>query len=155
MNDETTNLNYLSPTGYKVTIDSTQFANTSYFCVACTLPPITAPEASLPFRGHENAEPSDTLSFGTLDIRFIVDQEMTNYIELYNWITNNAWTDQRLLCDVTLTILDSRNNLDRQIRFLDAFPVALGGMDFSTQTQEVEHVTVNASFRYTQFEFVE
>ena len=154
MNDLTTNKNYLSPTGYRVSIDATQFANLEYFCVAATIPQISAPEANVPFRGHENSEPADQLNFGTLDIRFIVDEQMANYIELYNWITNNAWTDQRLFADVTVIILDSRNNPDKKIKFLDAFPIAIGAIDFNSQTQDVEHVTINASFRFTQFQFV-
>ena len=46
------------------------------------------------------------------------------------------------------------DNLIRQVRFVDAFPSALGAIDFHTQNTDVEYVTGDATFTYSNFEFI-
>jgi hypothetical protein len=78
---------------------------------------------------------------------------MENYVSLFNWITKNANEEGLKYADMTLSILNSNNNLIRQVRFIDAFPVAIGALEFRTQNADVEYITGDVSFSYSYFEF--
>ena len=89
-NNLTDNLNMLPPGNFKVTIDSREFANVQFFCTTANLPAISSAEV-LQGYAHKNAYfPGDTIEYSTFDITFIVDEEMKNYIEMYNWIKEGA-----------------------------------------------------------------
>jgi hypothetical protein len=154
MNNLTQNKNYLSPTGFRVTIDSTQFANLEYFCTHALIPTVNLGEISTPFRKNQNFIPGDRVDYGAFEMKFMVSENMENYIELLNWIRNNADANQYKTSDITLHILSSSNNPNRKVRFVNAFPTSMGSLDFHTQNTDVEYLSLDASFRYTYFEFV-
>ena len=56
--------------------------------------------------------------------------------------------------DIILNILNSSNNVNRQIRFVDAYPTMLGSIDFHTQNTDVEYIIGDVSFAYSHFEFI-
>lgn len=154
MNNLTENKNYLSPTGFKVSINAKEFANLEYFCTVTSIPALSLPEVSTPFRNTQSYTPGDRLDYAGFDMRFIVSENMENYIELYNWIRNNAQVDKWKCSDMILHILTSSNNTNKQIRYVDAFPTNIGAIEFHTQNTDVEYVSVDASFRYNYFEFI-
>lgn len=154
MNNLTENKNYLSPTGFKVSINSKEFSNLEYFCTVTSIPALSLPEVSTPFRNTQSYTPGDRLDYAGFDMRFIVSENMENYIELYNWIRNNAQVDKWKCSDMILHILTSSNNTNKQIRYVDAFPTNIGAIEFHTQNTDVEYVSVDASFRYNYFEFI-
>ena len=155
MNNLTANKNYLAPTGFKITIDSSKFANLEYFCIQLSHPSVTMSGAALPFRGNTNFVAGDRIEYGTLDMRFQVSEYMENYIELFSWLKRNQGESGNFeKADVMLTILSSSNTSSKQIRYVDAFPVSIGAIDFHTQNTDVEYVTVDASLQYSYFEFV-
>jgi len=84
----------------------------------------------------------------------MVTENMENYVELFNWMVDNASESTLSTCDITLHILTSSNNVIRQIRFVEAFPVSIGAIDFHTQNTDVEYVVADASFQYSHFYFL-
>lgn len=150
----TLNKNYLSPNGFRLSIHSQQFANVEYFCINSPLPAISATEVNLPFRNRQNSYPGEKVQFTPLDIRYMVTENMENYVELYNWLMNNAQVETYNMYDIVLHIMSSSNNVIRQIRFVDAFPTSLGAIDFHSQNTDVEYVIGEASFMYSHFEFI-
>lgn len=111
-------------------------------------------EISTPFRSKQSYTAGERLQYATFDMKFIVSENMENYIELYNWMKNNSEEDSYKTADIILHILSSNNNTTRKVRFLDAFPVNMGSIDFHTQNTDVEYISIDASFRYTLFEFM-
>jgi len=154
MNNLTLNKNLLSPNGFRLTIDSTRFANTEYFCISSPIPSVSASEANSPFRNKQNSYPGEKVIYSPLDIRYMVTENMENYVELFNWMVDNANESTLSTCDITLHILTSSNNVIRQIRFVEAFPVSIGAIDFHTQNTDVEYVVADASFQYSHFYFL-
>ena len=154
MNNVTQNKNYLSPTGFKVTINSTEFANLEYFCTQCVLPSISLSPVNLPFRGNQNRVAGERIEYPPFTMKFMVSENMENYIELFNWIKENSVTEQFKKADVVLSILSSSNNVIKQIRYINAFPTQMGELEFHTQTNDVEYLTLDASFEYNYFEFI-
>jgi hypothetical protein len=150
----TENKNYLSPVSFKVTIDSQEFANIEYFCISATLPGITLPEVAVPFKGSQNFVAGDRIDYPNFDMRFIITENMENYTELFNWIRENATSDRFKKKDILLHIASSHNNIVKQVRYVDAFPVTVGTIEFNSQNLDIEYITADASFRYTYLEFV-
>ena len=56
--------------------------------------------------------------------------------------------------DITLSIQTNKNNINKQIKFTDAFPISVGDLSFTTQDTSVEYLTCAVSFRYNRFEFI-
>lgn len=150
----TSNKNFLSPITFKLVIDSSQFANLEYFCTVANLPGVSLPEVELPFRGYKNQIAGDRQDFPPLDVTFIVDENMTNYIEIFNWIKQNHSNDDFLKRDIVLAVGNSSNNIVKKVRFVDAFPTLLNPIQFNAQNLDVEYLTADVSFRYTYSEFI-
>jgi hypothetical protein len=121
----------------------------------------------------------DKMEFGEFTIRFLISEDMSNYLELYKWLIalgfpkdytqfgafvknkpsafplrTNAKGEQEVLAysDGTLTILDSTNTPKVNIIYKDLFPVSLEALDFDIASASVEYFTAIASFKYTLFE---
>lgn len=150
----TTNLNFLTPTSFKLTIDNKKFANIEYFVTNVTLPSIDTDEIQANWNGFSIFMPGGTVNHGTLSVKFMVDESMRNYSEIFNWIIDNNVASNPIKHDIILSILSSKNNTNRQFRFIDAFPLSLGGFDLSTQVSDVEYAATEVTFRYTRFEIL-
>ena len=111
-------------------------------------------------------------------IRFLIQEDMKNYKELYDWMVglgfpenyeqSTAFTQKQEYrfpdvspdtlkglgqhSDATLTLLDSNNNPKINIKFIDAFPTSLQGMDFEISTGQTDYMVGVAMFAYTRYE---
>lgn len=152
-NNLTDNLNMLAPGGFKVTINSAEYANLQFFCTNATLPGVSQGEVQQNYRDNNAYFPGSNIEYDTFTVSFIVDEEMKNYIEIFNWIKDNKTTDPRFK-DITLSVLTNKNTTNKQVLFHDAFPISLGELSFTTQDTAVEYITCDVSFRYNIFEFI-
>ena len=59
---------------------------TTWFCTAANVPGITLGEASYPTPMADMFITGDKLTFDTLNITFMVDEELQNYRELWDWL---------------------------------------------------------------------
>ena len=120
--------------------------------------------------------PGDKASFDTLEVSFIVDEDLENFSEIYNWIdsivplsdpklfgtyTETAKNRTNVLAsidndlnqysDITLVLNTNKNIPNRFIRFHDCFPVSLGSIELESGA-DAEPATVSVSFRFTYYE---
>ena len=153
-NNLTTNINMLSPTGFKLTINKAKFANTEFFITSFGIPSVTSSEVQTNFRGSVGFEPSETRQFENLQVRFAIDEDMKNYTEIFNWIQDNVKNKKFERQDMILSVMSSHNNVNKQFQFRDAFPVSLSGVDFNTQTTDIEYLQADVTFRYNEFSII-
>ena len=173
--EQPTNLNYLSPVNFDLQIN--KLPKTRYFCVGATVPGITFGEAvhetTLGIRSYL---PGDKIVFDPLIIRFIVDEDMLNYQEIYNWIMQlapGANTDDfstligstksttgfdnrsgdytEMYSDATLIVNTSASNANIEFTFEDCFPTSLGAVDFKSDESDIPYVVADLTLRYTLF----
>jgi len=154
-----TNTNFLSPIGFRFQLNN--FPDVNYFCQAATLPGISIATIPVPTPLKQIELPGDEVSFEELSIKFIVDENMKNWLSIYDWIiglgfptaegqekyTKLAATSE-LTTDATLTVLTSNMNPQINFRFKDAFPLNLSSVAFDSGGTDVEYVTADVSFRY-------
>jgi hypothetical protein len=158
----TDNINFLQPTGFRILIEST-YRNFQYFAQAVSHPSITTNAAEAPFRQYTSAPMvPDTFQYGELSTQAVLDEDMNSYLEIFNWIKDNTIvgvnedeTERSTYADITLTILTSKNNLNKTIRYRNAFPTDLGNIQFESTTESSTPViTFPVNFRYTYFEIL-
>ena len=147
----TTNFNGLSPTSFKLVIDHTKYANVEYFITTITIPDLSLGEIRTQFRGQMGYIPGEKPEYGVLNLRFMIDEDMKNYEEIYDWIQDNVTSKNITAADMTLSILTSHNTLSKEFQFVNAFPTSISGVEFSTQAQDVEYLQADVSFRYDRF----
>lgn len=168
---------YLRPNAFKFSIKD--LPRTSFTCQSANLPDLQLGFAIQPTPFVDVPTIGDKLNFGDFTIRFLISEDMSNYVELYRWLialgfpTNynqfSAFTKTRptsfpfvtkpsgqsevlAYSDGTLAILDSTNTPKVNIIFKNLFPISLQALDFDVASQSVEYFTAIASFRYTIFE---
>ena len=79
-----TNPQFLSPVGFDFRIR--KLPTTNYFVQSVNLPGVQLGEAVLPTPFINIPIPGEHMMFGDLMLTFRVDENMENYIELFNWI---------------------------------------------------------------------
>ena len=143
----------LSPGNFKVSIDSGEFANIAFFCTTANVPGLSQASVLTGYKNNNAYAPGDTIDYSTFDVTFIVDEEMKNYVEIFNWISNNSSAKPKYR-DVILSILTNKNNINKQVRFHKAFPISLDPLQFTTQDTALDYLTCNVTFQYDKFDFV-
>jgi len=168
--------NYLRPNAFRFVIDD--LPNVAYTCQSANLPGINLGFAVLTSPFLDIPRIGDKVSFGDFTIRFLISEDLSNYIELYEWLValgfpNNYneyknFTGERLnrfpfyknnvggtealaYSDATLMILNSSNVAQSAIKFKDLFPISLEALDFDITSSSVDYFVGIASFKYTTF----
>jgi len=173
----TNTYDYLRPNAFRFSIKD--LPRVSFTCQSANIPDLQLGYAVQPTPFVDVPTIGDKVNFGDFTIRFIVAEDMRNYLELYKWLialgfpknytqfsafTNvrpsafpfvtkaNGVSEVLAYSDGTLTILDSTNNPKVNIIFKNLFPISLQALDFEIASQTVEYFTAIASFKYTMFE---
>ena len=87
-------------TGTQWRLAFNRLPKTTWFCTAANVPGITLGEAQYATPMSEITLSGDKLTFETLNITFLVDEELQNYRELWDWliglgapIKHSQWSD--------------------------------------------------------------
>ena len=75
---------YATPTQWRLAFNRTP--KTTWFCTTANIPGITLGEAQYPTPMADVIISGDKLTFETLNITFLVDEELQNYRELWEWL---------------------------------------------------------------------
>jgi len=89
-----TKLDLSSPTQFKFGIH--QLPKVEFFVTSVNLPSITLgnTEMNTPFK--DIPIPGEKLTYGNLDVSFLLDEYLENYITIHNWITGLGFPRSRL-----------------------------------------------------------
>ena len=98
--------------------------------------------------------------FETLEVSFIVDENIRTYMEIYDWMRSlGNLEDQSEYVDITrhqteaqLLILSSSYNPIYCVDFKGVFPISMSSIDFDSTVTETEPVIVTATFQYRSFD---
>ena len=169
------NRNYMSPLGFKMILTKTP--KVDFLCQSANIPQISMGTAIQPTYLKDIAVPGDKVLYDDLRVRFLVDEQMENYLSIYNWMTGlgypeNAGQFRQLkkddlrtdasvsddadpryfeFSDATLQILSSNYKPSVLVNFKDAFPTTLSTLDFDVSTRDYAYFTAEVSFKYTIF----
>jgi len=170
------NRNFLSPTGFKFTLDKTP--GVAFFCNQANIPSLDLGIAVQPTYLKDIDRPGDKLVFGDLSVRFLVDENLKNYMEIQNWMRGLGYPEkleqiydlqrtgsrgmdlksrkiENIFSDGTMQILNSSLVTNFQIKFQGLFPYSLTTLNFDATDTDIEYFTAEASFKYTYYEITD
>jgi hypothetical protein len=169
------NRNFLSPTGFKFTI--TRTPKVAFFCNQANIPDLNLGVAIQPSYTKMLPTPGDIIEFGDLSLRFLVDEDLENYMEIQNWIRGLGFPEklsqfadleqnglargnylkdrQNIYSDGTLQVLTSSQLPNFQISFKDLFPYTLSTVTFDATDTDIQYFTADVSFKYTIYDIVD
>ena len=163
------NRNFLSPVGFKFSLK--RAPGVAFFCNQANIPSIDLGIAEQPTWLKNIDVPGDKIQFGDLNLRFLVDEDLVNYMELQRWIrglgypenmdefrklegeavlpANFGQAGDNIYSDGTLQILSSNLVPSFQVVFNDLFPYTLSTVTFDATDTDIEYFTADVSFKYT------
>lgn len=124
------------------------------------LPDVSVEGAPVNFKQINVGRAGDKINFGSFEISYLIDEDLLNYKEIFDWMKSNVETKHSTTTssdhyrDMTLTVMNSANNVTKQIKFVDAYPTSLSSLPFDITTTDVEYLTAVATFQYSYYEFV-
>ena len=86
-------LDYSSPTQFKFGIN--QLPKVEFFTTAANIPDVTLGELVIPTPYKNIPIVGDRVTFGNLNISFIVDEKLENYISIHNWLLGIGFPKNR------------------------------------------------------------
>lgn len=164
------NRNYLSATGFKFSLG--KYPKVDFFSNSASIPSINLGVAAQPTYLKDIPIPGDKLTYDDFTLEFLVDEELENYFTIHNWISGFGFPDtveqyKNLLeedelspgkqtaysgqSDGTLLIYNSNFNPIAAVVFEGLFPVSLSTIQFDAKTQDVQYVTGQVTFKYTNY----
>lgn len=155
--------NYLSPVSFKIVID--RLPNVEFFTQRVSIPSVSAAGVPTTSPLHTLYNTPDRIEFAELDLSFIVDEDMKNYNEIFNWMQGLGSpqnSDQRKALeaskdgprsDVAILIENSSRNSNIKFTFTDCFPVALSGVQLDVTGSDIIYPECNVTFRYNIMDF--
>ncbi len=163
------NRNFLSPVGFKFSLK--RAPGVAFFCNQANIPSLDLGIAEQPTWLKNIDVPGDKIQFGDLTLRFLVDEDLVNYMELQRWIrglgypedmdefrklegeavlpSNFGQAGDNIYSDGTLQILSSNLVPQFQVVFNDLFPYTLSTITFDATDTDIEYFTADVSFKYT------
>lgn len=163
------NRNFLAQFNYKFFIKKLPHVN--YFGQGINLPAIALPAAEQPTPFVAVPWPGDHIKFDDLTIKFIVDEELNSWLELFDWMCGLGFPDSYkqyadlkankngsaddenggIFSAASLFVTSNARNLNLEFEFQGLWPTALSGLEFNTTDNDVQFITATAIFRYTQY----
>ena len=164
------NRNFLSPVGFKFTLSKEP--KVSFFSNAARIPELTLGTALQPSYLKDIDVPGDKLQYGDFSFRFLVDENLENYMKIHNWLTTLGYpetteqyktgttTDDGIrdtdivFSDASLHILNSNYRDTAIVKFSNLFPIALSSLEFEATDTDIQYFTAEVVFKYTVYNIV-
>ena len=157
------NRNFLSPIGFKFTLSKEP--KVAFFCNSARIPEITLDVLQQPTYLKDLDIPGTKLQYGDLSLRFLVDEDLVNYMASHNWLTGLGAPEtlgeyenlidvadrdeKKAFSDGSLYILNSSYNTTAIVKFKDLFPISLTSLEFDATQTDIQYFTADVTFKYT------
>ena len=168
--NQLTNRNFLSPAGFLFNI--TKEPKVSFFCTSAAIPSISFATTIQPSYLKDIDVPGEKLDYESLNVRFLVDENLDNYMSIHNWMTGIGYPESagdfkaettaddnsrdlnQQFSDGSLTIQNSNYRTTAVVKFKDLFPIALTSLEFDTGVTDIQYFTAEATFKYLVYNIV-
>jgi hypothetical protein len=169
------NRNFLSPTGFKFILNKAP--KVAFFSNTANIPRIDLGVTNQPNYLRDIPVPGDKMEFEDFSLRFLVDENLENYMEIQNWIRGIGFPEsltqiynlqnsvkgvynkhdrmENIYSDGTLEVLNSNKNTNFKVIFKDMFPYSLSSLDFDATEEDVQYFTAEVSFKYSMYNIVD
>ena len=165
------NRNFLAPVGFKFSL--AKYPKASFYSNSARIPDISLGTTLQPNYLKDIEIPGEKLTYGELNVRFLVDENLENYMAIHNWLTGLGFpeTPQQFIdqnkdkdgiqdrkeqySDGSLHILNSTFNDIAVVKFVDLFPIYLTSLEFDATESDINYFTADVTFKYTVYNIVD
>lgn len=155
ISEQPTNRNFLSPVGFLLDLEI--FNGVDFFCQSASIPEIAMPfsEVQTPYRNVPIVS-SGGVSYGDLNVRFIIDEDLKNYLVIHNWIKEYGLAEKQAdspdaYSNARLQIMTSHNNVNHIVEFKNIFPVSLSSVPFDATVGDIEYLLADVTFKFETY----
>jgi len=157
--------NFLSPLNFTFVLKRSP--NLNFFVQRVNIPRIRLDYLSVPSPLLQIPQPNGRTEFDDLSLTFKVDEDLQNYMEIYNWITdigstvdqsgyaklrnNTQGGGENATSDISLIVSDGLKNPNYEVIYVNAFPIDLGDLVFETSDTDINYVSASVTFKYTYY----
>lgn len=94
----------------------------------------------------------EKMNYGDVQCTFLVDKNLKNYKEMFNWMRRMTVRGSVVgETDNPVLIVNGKET----IRFVEAWPMSLTGLQFVTNATDVVYITATVTFNLDYFEFAD
>jgi len=148
--------NFMSPKEFRFSIE--RLPHVTYFAQDANIPGISANPTVTQTPFKEIYTHGDRLTWNTFSVTVRIDENMNNFIEIFNWMQGLTYPDEfdqyanlvkgdGLYSDATLTVLSNAKNPNVEFRFKDIFPISMGDVILTVQDVDIEYATTEITFQ--------
>jgi len=163
------NRNFLSSIGFRFTLNRAR--KVSFFANSANIPGMNLGVTEQPSYLKNIDIPGDKIAFNDFTLRFLVDENLENYMQIQNWMRGLGFPESQkeifdlqsdgnntigydsesmnIYSDGTLQVVNSSQRVQFEVLFQDMFPYNLSDLEFDATSQETEYFTAEVSFKYT------
>jgi hypothetical protein len=170
------NMDFASPSQFRFQL--LKAPEVEYFVTGVNLPGISfTGDATVNTRFKTIAFMGDTMDFEDLEITFLVNEDLSNYREMHDWMigigfpknneqfktasaddslkpnTSSRTNPSAMTSDASITILTNKNNPKVRVNFTNCYPTSLSGLAYNTQITDTEQLTATVVMKYDLYEF--
>ena len=158
MNKQPLDDNYLMNNSFRFNIQRSP--TVSYFCQRANIPAFSFNFIEQPTRfGAKVYKVGTSYEYSELEISFIVDERMKNWLEIHDWMRSlsNAEDSSEFVpfeqqtSTAELIVLTSSYRPYLAVSFDDVFPISLSSIDFDSTISETEPIIASTTFRYSTY----
>lgn len=160
------NTNFLPIVGFKFGVK--KLPTTNFFVQSVNIPGVELGFTELPTPFIKYPIPGDHIKYRDLTVTFRVDEDMKNYLEIYNWIiqlgfpdsfdqyklieSKSATTGEGKTSDGVLIAQNSARSPNMEITFVDMFPRSLSDIVFDSRDTSLQYAEATAVFKFRKLQ---
>jgi len=162
-NQTPTNKSFLSNNKYEFVIQ--RLPHVTFFIQSVVIPDVSLVGTQVPSPYVSVPIPGNILTYGELQVTYIMDEDMQSWREIYDWMYNLGNPESKnkigdltqtpgrrnsVTSDASLLVKSNSNNPRVKFTFKDMFPTTLGGVTLSSAEGQ-EFITSTISFIYSHY----
>tara|TARA_B100002019_G_scaffold189176_1_gene163428 strand:- start:1884 stop:2477 length:594 start_codon:yes stop_codon:yes gene_type:complete len=172
------NRNFLSPLGYKFVLN--RAPKVAFFANSANIPGIELGTTEQPNYLRKIPVPGDMMQFEDLTLRFMVDENLENFMEVQNWMRGLGFpeslseiynlqnqkdikkyypdvfrSEMNIYSDGTLYVLTNTEVNNFKVKFKGLFPYSLTTIQFDSTPEDIRYVTAEVKFKYMMYNILD
>ena len=172
------NRNFLSPLGYKFVLN--RAPKVAFFANSANIPGIELGTTEQPNYLRKIPVPGDIMQFDDLTLRFMIDENLENYMEIQNWMRGLGFpeslreiynlqnqediakfypdsfrSEMNIYSDGTLFVLTNTEVNNFKVRFKGLFPYSLTTIQFDSTPEDIQYVSAEVKFKYMMYNILD
>lgn len=129
----------------------TGFRDLSFKLQNAAVPDVNLGGSPFPTRTVDVLLPSNKLSYDPVPFNILVSEDLREWVEVYKWMDDLTRLDGQNYITAELTVLDSVNRPVVRFLYTGAYPLMLGGLQYSMMDQE-RVLSCNLTLQFDEFQ---